>query len=203
MPSTKVKLGGKTALREKQWFRYGLWFRCADVPSQAHDSVVNNPPAMKETKDSSLGQEGPLEKEMATHSSGESHGQRSLGGYSPRCLKEVQHNLATKQNKKICCYSGREYQITLLLQSLTPSNPRDSLSKDFCQACTYYEWESDTKRAKKDLSWQATGYDFAFQCRVCRFNPWSGSWDPTCSQPKYQNIEKKQYCNKLKKDLFF
>ena len=33
-----------------------------------------------------LGQEGPLEKEMATPSSilpGESHGQRSLAGYSP------------------------------------------------------------------------------------------------------------------------
>ena len=41
---------------------------------------------MKETQVRSLGQEDPLEKEMATHSSilaGESHGQRSLAGYSP------------------------------------------------------------------------------------------------------------------------
>ena len=31
-------------------------------------SVVNNPPAMQETRVQSLGQEDPLEKEMATHS---------------------------------------------------------------------------------------------------------------------------------------
>ena len=32
-------------------------------------SVVKNPPAMQETRVRSLGQEDPLEKEMATHSS--------------------------------------------------------------------------------------------------------------------------------------
>ena len=31
-------------------------------------SVVKNPPAKQETQVQSLGQEGPLEKEMATHS---------------------------------------------------------------------------------------------------------------------------------------
>ena len=39
----------------------------------------------------SLGRKDPLEKEMATHSSilaGESHGQRSLAGYSPWGRKE-------------------------------------------------------------------------------------------------------------------
>ena len=44
-------------------------------------------PAMQETWVQSLGQEDPLEKEMATHSSilvGESHGQRSLVGCHPR-----------------------------------------------------------------------------------------------------------------------
>ena len=48
-------------------------------------------PAMKETWVRSLGQEDPLEKEMATHSSilpGESHGWRSLVGYSPRGRQE-------------------------------------------------------------------------------------------------------------------
>ena len=43
-------------------------------------------PAVRETQVRSLGWEDPLEKEMATHSSilpGESHGQRSLEGYSP------------------------------------------------------------------------------------------------------------------------
>ena len=38
---------------------------------------------MQETRVQSLGQEDPLEKEMTAHSSGESHGQRSLAGYSP------------------------------------------------------------------------------------------------------------------------
>ena len=47
--------------------------------------------AMREAWVQSLGWEGPLEKEMATHSSifpGESHGKRSLVGYSPRGRKE-------------------------------------------------------------------------------------------------------------------
>ena len=38
---------------------------------------------MRETWVRSLGWEDPLEKEMATHSSGKSHGQRSMVGYSP------------------------------------------------------------------------------------------------------------------------
>ena len=48
--------------------------------------MVKNLPAMQETWVQSLGQEEPLEKEMATYSvflPGESHGQRSLAGYSP------------------------------------------------------------------------------------------------------------------------
>ena len=55
---------------------------------------VKNPPAVQETQEMcvrSLGREGPLEEGMATHSSslpGESHGQRSLVGYSPKSRKE-------------------------------------------------------------------------------------------------------------------
>ena len=48
-------------------------------------------PAMWETWVRSLGQEDPLEKELATHSSilpGESHRWRSLVGYSPWGCKE-------------------------------------------------------------------------------------------------------------------
>ena len=44
-----------------------------------------------ETQVESLGQEDPLKEGMAPHSnilSGESHGQRSLVGYSPQCRKE-------------------------------------------------------------------------------------------------------------------
>ena len=54
--------------------------------------MVKNLPTMQETQVQSLGQEDPLEKGMATHSlvfmPGESHGQRSLVGYSPWVLKE-------------------------------------------------------------------------------------------------------------------
>ena len=44
-----------------------------------------------ETQAESLGQEDPLKEGMAPYSnilSGESHGQRSLVGYSPQCRKE-------------------------------------------------------------------------------------------------------------------
>ena len=53
--------------------------------------MVRSLPAMQETWVRSLGQEDPLEKEMATHSSTlawKSHGQRSLVDYSPWDRKE-------------------------------------------------------------------------------------------------------------------
>ena len=56
-------------------------------------SVVKNPPAVLETWVQSLGQEDPLEKEMATHSSIlalKSHGQRSLADYSPWSHKRLE-----------------------------------------------------------------------------------------------------------------
>ena len=56
--------------------------------------------AMWETWVQSLGREDPLEKEMATtlvFLPGESHGQRSLAGYSPEGHKESDKDLATKQ----------------------------------------------------------------------------------------------------------
>ena len=43
---------------------------------------------MRETRVQSLGREDLLEKEMATHLLGESHGQRSLVGYSPQSREE-------------------------------------------------------------------------------------------------------------------
>ena len=56
---------------------------------------------MQETQVWSLGQEDPMEKEMATHSSilaGEPHGQWSLG-YSPPGGR-VRHEWAAKQQQK-------------------------------------------------------------------------------------------------------
>ena len=55
-------------------------------------SVIKNPPAKEEMWDLALSGEDPLEKEMATHSSilaRESHGQKSLMGYSPWARKEL------------------------------------------------------------------------------------------------------------------
>ena len=54
---------------------------------------IKNPPAIQEIQeksDQSLGSKDPLEEEMTTHSSifRESHGQRSLEGYSPKGHKE-------------------------------------------------------------------------------------------------------------------
>ena len=60
--------------------------------------VVKNPPAMQETWVWSLGQEDPLEKEMATHSSilaWKILWKKSLAGYSPWGCKRVGHNLVT------------------------------------------------------------------------------------------------------------
>ena len=47
--------------------------------------IVKNLPAVQETQVQSLGPEDPLEKGMATlvFLLGESHGQRSMAGYSP------------------------------------------------------------------------------------------------------------------------
>ena len=53
--------------------------------------MVKTLPAMWETQVPSLGWDDPLEEGMAAHSSGlpgESHGQRSLEGYSPWGRKE-------------------------------------------------------------------------------------------------------------------
>ena len=55
--------------------------------------MVKRLPAMQETRVQSLGQEDPLEKDMATHSSiltWKMPGQRSLVGYSPWGRKELE-----------------------------------------------------------------------------------------------------------------
>ena len=65
---------------------------------------VKNLPAMQEMWIWSLGWEDPLEEVMATHFlSGESHGQRSLAGYSPWGHKEV--HTTERLSTRICQYS--------------------------------------------------------------------------------------------------
>ena len=64
--------------------------------------MVKNPPARQGMWVLSLGREDPLEKEMATTPvflPRESHGQKSLAGYSPWGGKRVGHDLATKQQQ--------------------------------------------------------------------------------------------------------
>ena len=54
-----------------------------EKPLSLVPQMVKNLPAMQETQIQCLGQEDPLEKGMATHSSILAYGQRSLVGYSP------------------------------------------------------------------------------------------------------------------------
>ena len=81
---------------------------------------VKNPPemqrpsAVQEMWVRSLGQEDPLEKEMATHSvflPGKSHGQRSLTGCNPWGHKRVAHNLATKQQQVVNIINKRDFRV--------------------------------------------------------------------------------------------
>ena len=63
---------------------------------------------MQDTQVQPLGQEDPLEEEMATHSvvflPGESHGQRSLEGYRPWGCKTVRLDLTIKQQRQQCFF---------------------------------------------------------------------------------------------------
>ena len=65
--------------------------------------MVKNLPPMQETPVQYLGQEDALEKEMVTlppiFLPGESHGQRSLVGYSPWCHKESDTTEATEHTR--------------------------------------------------------------------------------------------------------
>ena len=64
--------------------------------------MVENPPANAGDMGWIPGLKDPLEKEMTTDSSflpGESHGQRSLVGYSPWACKELEITERLKNNK--------------------------------------------------------------------------------------------------------
>ena len=61
--------------------------------------VAKNQPAMQEIQVQSLGREDPLEKRMATHSSiltWKIPWTEELAGYSPWGLKELENNVALK-----------------------------------------------------------------------------------------------------------
>ena len=68
--------------------------------------TMKNLPTMRETWVRSLGQEDPLEKKMAIHSSilaGEVSGQRSLAGYSPWSRKESDRTERLTPHQQVCC----------------------------------------------------------------------------------------------------
>ena len=69
--SSKVEpdLVGSWLFILKEWGTFGKKQKCGCSQGFPTGSVVKNPPAMQETWVQSLGQEEPLEKEMATHSS--------------------------------------------------------------------------------------------------------------------------------------
>ena len=87
--------------------------------------MVKNLPTMRETWVWSLGQEEPLEKGIATHFSilaGESHGQKSLVGYSPQRRKELDTTewLSHKDTWIIChnwLYKKHVFHAILLFKS--------------------------------------------------------------------------------------
>ena len=89
------------------------WFFSCETPYSYSvgfpgGSVVKNPPALQEMTVQSLGQEDPLEEEMATHSSiltWEIPVDRGAWwGTDHRVAKEKEHNLATKQHS--CSIKG-------------------------------------------------------------------------------------------------
>ena len=74
-------------------------------------SVVKNSPAKQETWVRSLGQEDPLEREMATHSRflpGKSHGQRNLAGCSPWGCKESDTTERLSSSSSMICAKAPE-----------------------------------------------------------------------------------------------
>ena len=91
---------------------YWSWFEGYPIhvwgfPSGA---CIKNPPAMQEMRVWPLGQEAPLEKGMATHSSilaWWSHGQRSLEGYSPWRHKESDTTEAAEHSCSMHNISGQ------------------------------------------------------------------------------------------------
>ena len=98
-----------------QLFLVYFWWLLIYLLGFPSGSAVKNPPAtqeLQETQGWSLGQEDPLEEEMATHSSllvWRIHGQRSLAGYSQKGSQRVRQkqlsmstiHLVSKTNRNL------------------------------------------------------------------------------------------------------
>ena len=90
---------------------------------------VKHLPAMQETRVQSLGQEVPLEKEMAPHSSilaWEIPWTEELGGLQSMGSQRVRHNGASKQQRRLpfgLWGSRKETTAAVLLQRVAPPGP--------------------------------------------------------------------------------
>ena len=77
VPKKKDEAGGQgdfipteaTRAETREARGQGCWYELLDYGAPLMSQTVKNLPAMQETRVQSLGQEDPLEKEMATHSS--------------------------------------------------------------------------------------------------------------------------------------
>ena len=67
--------------------------------------TVKNPPAMQETWVRSLGQEDPLEKEVATHSNNLAWDDREAWWATIHGVARVRHDVATKLNTIIIYFT--------------------------------------------------------------------------------------------------
>ena len=118
--------------------------------------TVKNPPAVWETWGGSLGQEDPLKEDVAAHSSilpGESHGQRSLVGYSPWVGKELdtteQLSTATSQLK------WKNYYLKYV-SLIFPSIPADILIQRWINRwLVLYFYFAETEA---EMKWFGQGY---------------------------------------------
>ena len=87
-----------------------------------------------------LGQEDPLEKEMANHSSVHAwgvHCQRRLVGYSLWCRKGVEHNLVTKMRQIIIYEDNASCQTSWLAYMITVVFLCGPYSIPFCRYSHY------------------------------------------------------------------
>ena len=97
-------------------------------PHRGSCSVVKNPPVLQELQETqiqSLGWEDPLEEDMATHSiflPGESHGQRTLVGYSPY-VHRVRHDWSDWACVHTHIWEGCNLLCLLISITITPKQP--------------------------------------------------------------------------------
>ena len=137
------------------------------------DTVVKNLPAKQKMPVPSVGQEDPLQKEMAPHSaflSGKSHGQRSLVDYSPIQFSPVAQSRPTLRHPMDGSTPGLpvhhwlpEFTQTHLHwvgDAIQPSHPLSSPSPpafNLSQLQGLFKWASSSHLVAKVFEFQSKG----------------------------------------------